>query len=65
MQKFLNNRQNLPPQLPEQEFKNHEAFLFDSRNFYLKGVTFNYCTAQQHSVAISKMQGLTTSLLVS
>uniref|UniRef100_A0A1A9ZUG1 leucine--tRNA ligase n=1 Tax=Glossina pallidipes TaxID=7398 RepID=A0A1A9ZUG1_GLOPL len=44
------------------EFKAEEEKLFDARNFYVKGVTFNYRHAYQLSVAISKMQGLTNSL---
>lgn len=39
-----------------------EEGLFDARNFYVKGVTFNYESSHQLSVAISKMQGLTNSL---
>lgn len=46
------------------EFKTEEEKLFDARNFYVKGVTFNYRHAYQLSVAISKMQGLTNSLKV-
>lgn len=42
-----------------------DAKLFDARNFYVKGATFNYRHAHQLSVAISKMQGLTNSLRVS
>lgn len=36
--------------------------MFDSRNYYVKGATFNYLTSQQISVGISKMQGLTNSI---
>lgn len=39
--------------------------LNDARNYYVKGVTFNFKHAYQLSVAISKMQGLTNSLRVS
>ncbi|XP_073977895.1 leucyl-tRNA synthetase, mitochondrial [Rhodnius prolixus] len=39
-----------------------EQRLFDARNFYVKGTTFNYGTSHQLSVAVSKMQGLTNSL---
>nr|NP_647932.1 Leucyl-tRNA synthetase, mitochondrial [Drosophila melanogaster]AAF47943.1 Leucyl-tRNA synthetase, mitochondrial [Drosophila melanogaster]AAL90295.1 LD44376p [Drosophila melanogaster] len=45
-----------------EEFLAEDAKLFDARNFYVKGATFNYRHAQQLSVAISKMQGLTNSL---
>ncbi|PNF40646.1 hypothetical protein B7P43_G05917 [Cryptotermes secundus] len=67
MRSFLNTRSNLQnivsdTVLHTPEFKEHEARMFDSRNYYLKGVTFNYTTAFQLSVAISKMQGLTNSL---
>ncbi|KAL7734259.1 hypothetical protein ACLKA6_011923 [Drosophila palustris] len=44
------------------EFLLEDAKLFDARNFYIKGTTFNYRHAHQLSVAISKMQGLTNSL---
>ncbi|KAH8302163.1 hypothetical protein KR044_003397 [Drosophila immigrans] len=44
------------------EFLLEDAKLFDARNFYIKGATFNYRHAHQLSVAISKMQGLTNSL---
>ncbi|XP_017864363.1 PREDICTED: probable leucine--tRNA ligase, mitochondrial [Drosophila arizonae] len=43
-------------------FLAEDAKLFDARNFYVKGATFNYRHAHQLSVAISKMQGLTNSL---
>lgn len=70
MRSFLNIRSNLENVVSDTisdtpEFKEHEAKMFDSRNYYLKGVTFNYTTSFQLSVAISKMQGLTNSLRVS
>lgn len=70
MRSFLNIRFNLENMVSETVvdtpvFKENEVQLFDSRNYYLKGVTFNYTTAFQLSVAISKMQGLTNSLRVS
>ncbi|RZF46887.1 hypothetical protein LSTR_LSTR008268 [Laodelphax striatellus] len=43
-------------------FDEQEAFVWDSRNFYLKGATYCYSFTHQLSVAISKMQGLTGSL---
>ncbi|EDV95585.1 probable leucine--tRNA ligase, mitochondrial [Drosophila grimshawi] len=43
-------------------FREDDAKLFDARNFYVKGATFNYRHAHQLSVAISKMQGLTNSI---
>ncbi|KAH0946768.1 hypothetical protein HN011_011740 [Eciton burchellii] len=39
-----------------------DAYLFDSRNYFLKNVTFNIIGSQQLSVAISRMQGLTNSI---
>lgn len=70
MRSFLNIRSTLKNVVSDTivhtpKFKEHEAQMFDSRNYYLKGVTFNYTTAFQLSVAISKMQGLTNSLRVS
>ena len=35
------------------------AYMFDSRNYFLKNVTFNMVKSQQLSIAISRMQGLT------
>ncbi|GLV45797.1 Leucyl-tRNA synthetase mitochondrial [Carabus blaptoides fortunei] len=60
--KFIDLRKNNPAECSEEEFKLHEDNLFDSRNFYIKGATFNYYMSQQMSVAVSKMQGLTNSL---
>lgn len=40
----------------------HDAYMFDSRNYFLKSVTFNIVKSQQLSIAISRMQGLTNSL---
>ncbi|XP_051155455.1 leucine--tRNA ligase, mitochondrial isoform X2 [Leptopilina boulardi] len=44
------------------QFEDDDYYMFDSRNYYIKGVTFNITGSQQLSVAISKMQGLTNSL---
>lgn len=46
-------------------FHEHEEKLNDSRNYYIKGTTFNYKYSHQLSVAITKMQGLTKSIRVS
>lgn len=46
----------------DQQFLKDENYMFDSRNYYVNGVTFNIEDAQQLSVAISKMQGLTNDL---
>lgn len=62
---FIKQRKNPPADCSEEEFKKQDDYLFDSRNFYLKGTTFNYYTSQQMSVAVSKLQGLTNSLRVS
>ncbi|XP_013106187.2 leucine--tRNA ligase, mitochondrial [Stomoxys calcitrans] len=45
-----------------QEFLAEDEKLFDARNFYVKGATFNFRHTHQLSVGISKMQGLTNSL---
>ncbi|TDG53315.1 hypothetical protein AWZ03_000130 [Drosophila navojoa] len=51
-----------PVDTSSEAFLAEDAKLFDARNFYVKGATFNYRHAHQLSVAISKMQGLTNSL---
>lgn len=49
--------------IPDTEkFITENEYLFNSRNYYIKGVTFNIIGSQQLSVGISKMQGLTNSL---
>lgn len=45
-----------------EKLDNENKYLYDTRNYYIKGVTFNITGSQQLSVAISKMQGLTNSL---
>ncbi|KAH1008667.1 hypothetical protein HUJ05_009202 [Dendroctonus ponderosae] len=62
VQDFIKHRTNPPAIAADEEFKNQEDYLWDSRNFYTKGVSFNYIVSQQMSVAVSKMQGLTNSL---
>ncbi|KAF5300682.1 hypothetical protein FQA39_LY11044, partial [Lamprigera yunnana] len=62
VQEFIHFRKQPPPLVKGDDFYKHEEFLFDSRNFYLKGANFNYSVAYQFNVAISKMQGLTNSL---
>ncbi|KAG7210757.1 hypothetical protein KM043_012251 [Ampulex compressa] len=44
------------------KFLEEDAYMFDSRNYFLKNVTFNITESQQISVAISRMQGLTNGL---
>ncbi|XP_034946291.1 probable leucine--tRNA ligase, mitochondrial [Chelonus insularis] len=64
---FIKNRQKVLENEPEkindlESIKKDDLYLYDSRNYYIKGVTFNMIGSQQLSVAISKMQGLTNSL---
>ncbi|XP_026471328.1 probable leucine--tRNA ligase, mitochondrial [Ctenocephalides felis] len=60
---FINHRSNYKEvDFMDPDFIEHETKLFDSRNFYASGATFNYISSHQLSVAISKMQGLTNSL---
>jgi len=68
LQDFQEAREDQTPSevvATSEEFLAEDAKLFDARNFYVKGATFNYRHAHQLSVAISKMQGLTNSLRVS
>uniref|UniRef100_A0A6P4EQN5 leucine--tRNA ligase n=1 Tax=Drosophila rhopaloa TaxID=1041015 RepID=A0A6P4EQN5_DRORH len=65
LQDFQEAREDQTPSevvVTSEEFLAEDAKLFDARNFYVKGATFNYRHAHQLSVAISKMQGLTNSL---
>lgn len=41
------------------KYVEHNAYMFDSRNYFLKNVTHNIVKTQQLSIAISRMQGLT------
>uniref|UniRef100_A0A182XVX8 leucine--tRNA ligase n=1 Tax=Anopheles stephensi TaxID=30069 RepID=A0A182XVX8_ANOST len=43
-------------------FTDHEHKLWDARNYFTAGVTFNYRHSHQLSVGISKMQGLTNAI---
>lgn len=57
-------RDNMSPEEVKQEptdaeYIEQDAYLFDSRNYFLKTVTFNMINTQQLSVAISRLQGLT------
>lgn len=54
-----------PIDVNSSEFQSEDEKLFDARNFYVKGATFNFRHSHQLSVGISKMQGLTNSLRVS
>lgn len=62
---FIKHRNEETQVITDELFKEQDEYMFDSRNFYVKGATFNYCNSQQISVAISKMQGLTNSIRVS
>ncbi|KFM61036.1 putative leucine--tRNA ligase, mitochondrial, partial [Stegodyphus mimosarum] len=64
MADFLEQRKlkNLQFSLSEVEIKNYEVKLNNARNFYIKGVTHNFLTTRQLSVAIAKLQGLTGEL---
>lgn len=54
-----------PPKKTDEILLNkQEGTWYDARNFYLNGVSFAIQQSQQLSVAISKMQGLTTVLKV-
>lgn len=49
--------------LPSEEINSDdEGKMFDARNYYTRGATFNYRHSHQLSVAISKIQGLTNSI---
>ncbi|XP_044765914.1 probable leucine--tRNA ligase, mitochondrial [Coccinella septempunctata] len=62
VKEFLKYRKSLPAVINKDKEKECEDYMFDSRNFYIKGTTFNYYISQQLSVAVSKQQGLTNSL---
>ncbi|XP_052863377.1 leucine--tRNA ligase, mitochondrial [Anopheles cruzii] len=47
---------------PTEEYTQHEHQLWDARNYFTAGVTFNYRHSHQLSVGISKMQGLTNAI---
>ncbi|XP_058451079.1 leucine--tRNA ligase, mitochondrial isoform X2 [Malaya genurostris] len=44
------------------EFHEQDSKLWDSRNYFVAGATFNYKHSHQLSVGISKMQGLTNAI---
>ncbi|XP_058823698.1 leucine--tRNA ligase, mitochondrial [Topomyia yanbarensis] len=53
----LENRVPLSEEFHEQDLK-----LWDARNYFVAGATFNYRHSHQLSVGISKMQGLTNAI---
>ena len=64
IQEFIANRnkvteEELNLKHEDKKFEKEDDYMFDSRNYYVKGVTHNIVGTQQLSVAISKMQGLT------
>ncbi|XP_053672399.1 leucine--tRNA ligase, mitochondrial [Anopheles nili] len=66
MHDFRELRANIPhgsvvPPATE-EFTDHEHKLWDARNYFTAGATFNYRHSHQLSVGISKMQGLTNAI---
>lgn len=62
VQAFMKYRNNPPDAIDKEKEEECEEYMFDSRNFYIKGTTFNYYISQQLSVAVSKQQGLTNSI---
>lgn len=65
---FINLRSSLTEEelktkIEGKEYEENDYYMFDSRNFFIKGVTFNITESQQLSVAISRMQGLTNRLV--
>ncbi|XP_035735793.1 probable leucine--tRNA ligase, mitochondrial [Vespa mandarinia] len=54
--------EELQTPVTDPKYVKDNEFMFDSRNYFLKMVTFNIIKSQQISVAISRMQGLTNSL---
>ncbi|CAB0029444.1 unnamed protein product [Trichogramma brassicae] len=59
---FLNPEELEAPPIDDPKFQADEALMFDARNYYVHGVTFNIIGSQQLSIAISKMLGLTNDL---
>ncbi|KAL7306946.1 hypothetical protein TKK_0000704 [Trichogramma kaykai] len=59
---FLNPEELDAPPIDDPKFQADEALMFDARNYYVHGVTFNIVGSQQLSIAISKMLGLTNDL---
>lgn len=59
---FLQAREKFGDIVKSDTFDEQEAKLLDSVNYYSSGVTFNYKYTHQLSVAITKMQGLTTAI---
>ncbi|KFB37367.1 hypothetical protein ZHAS_00004663 [Anopheles sinensis] len=51
-----------PPPAYGEEFTTQEQKLWDARNYFTAGATFNYRHSHQLSVGISKMQGLTNAI---
>ncbi|KAI4490502.1 hypothetical protein M0804_003446 [Polistes exclamans] len=67
LKEFIKMRENLSLEELQKapidpKYVKDDEYMFDSRNYFLKTVTFNITGSQQISVAISRMQGLTNSL---
>ncbi|XP_076626527.1 leucyl-tRNA synthetase, mitochondrial isoform X2 [Colletes latitarsis] len=56
------NLEDLQATPTDPKFVKDDAYMFDSRNYFLKTVTSNITESQQLSVAISRLQGLMNSL---
>ncbi|KAF3427915.1 hypothetical protein E2986_00179 [Frieseomelitta varia] len=54
--------EELQAQPTDPKFAQDDEYMFDSRNYFLKSVTFNIIGSQQLSIAISRLQGLTNSI---
>jgi hypothetical protein len=50
--------------IEDEVWQKTEDEIFDSRNYHLKSVTFNFEESSQLSVAISKLQGMIGALRV-
>ncbi|CAB3364662.1 Hypothetical predicted protein [Cloeon dipterum] len=62
---FLKERKSETPEISDDisaTLVKEEERLWDARNYFLSGITFNYRKSQQLSVAVSKMKGLTNKL---
>ena len=69
MKTFTDYRNNvtleeLQAQPTDPKFAQDDEYMFDSRNYFLKSVTFNIIGSQQLSIAISRLQGLTNRYIL-
>lgn len=56
--------EELQAQPTDPKFAQDDEYMFDSRNYFLKSVTFNIIGSQQLSIAISRLQGLTNRYIL-